>query len=47
MTNVISKRDLSRAPGVELNDENFKVAIKLQYNAKKLIGEDFDSRYID
>jgi hypothetical protein len=44
---VISKRDLSQVPGVELNDENFKVAIKLQYDKKKLLGEDFDSKYID
>jgi hypothetical protein len=44
---MIAKQDLSQVPGIELNDQNFKVAIKLEYMGKKLLGENFEPKFID
>lgn len=43
VTNLIEKKDLTKSSALELNDDIFKVAIKLQYYGDELLGEPFDS----
>ncbi len=42
VTALIQKKDLNKEPGFELNDSNFKVAVKMQ-----LFQNDIGSEFID